>query len=179
MYAIADGVTRLIAPILSFTADELWRHLPGNRDESVHLAVFPDRGAIAALADHDLVARWAKLAALRERVLAQIEPLRKDKQIGSSLQARVIVSATAAELAYLEPYAKQLPMLFIVSEVQLRPVPADVEAHSEAEPRITIERATGVKCERCWRYVPVVSSEPAWAGLCERCQGALAEPIHG
>src|SRR4051812_10810623 len=179
MYLIADGLTRLLAPILSFTADELWRHLPGKRDESVHMALFPDRGAIAALADRDLVARWAKLAALRERVLAHIEPLRKEKQIGSSLQARVIVATTDAELAYLEPYAKQLPMLFIVSEVELRPVPTDVEAHSEAEPRITIERAGGVKCERCWRYVPSVSDDPAWAGLCERCQGALAEPIHG
>jgi len=66
-----------------------------------------------------------------------------------------------------------------VSEVELRPAPADVEAHAEAAPRIAIERAAGVKCERCWRYVPSVSHEPEWAGLCERCQDALAEPIHG
>jgi len=91
----------------------------------------------------------------------------------------VVVTATAAELAFLEGYAKQLPMLFIVSEVELRPAPADVEAHAEAAPRIAIERAAGVKCERCWRYVPSVSHEPEWAGLCERCQDALAEPIHG
>jgi isoleucyl-tRNA synthetase len=66
-----------------------------------------------------------------------------------------------------------------VSEVELRRAPADVEAHGETEPRITIERAGGVKCERCWRYVPSISSEPEWAGLCERCHDALAEPIHG
>ena len=114
-------------------------------------------------------------AGLREQVLAEIEPLRKDKQIGSSLQAKVVLSATPAELALLEQYARELPMLFIVSEVELRPAPTDVEAHGEATPRITIERAGGVKCERCWRYVPAVSSEPAWAGLCERCQDALAE----
>jgi len=112
-------------------------------------------------------------------VLAEIEPLRKDKRIGSSLQAKVVLTATAAELAFLESYAKQLPMLFIVSEVELRAAPADVEAHAEASPRIAIERAGGVKCERCWRYVPSVSREPEWAGLCERCQDALAEPIHG
>ena len=70
-------------------------------------------------------------------------------------------------------------MLFIVSEVELRPVPGDVEAHAEAVPRITIERAGGVKCDRCWRYVPSVSNEPEWAGLCERCHDALAETIHG
>jgi len=70
-------------------------------------------------------------------------------------------------------------MLFIVSDVDVRPAPPDVETHAEAKPRITIERAGGVKCERCWRYVPSVSNDPAWAGLCERCQGALAEPVNG
>ena len=116
---------------------------------------------------------------MREQVLAQIEPLRKTKQIGSSLQAKVIVSATTGELPLLEQYAKQLPMLFIVSEVEIRPAPTDVEAAGEAMPRVTIERASGVKCERCWRIVPAVSSEPAWAGLCDRCQGALAGMANG
>jgi isoleucyl-tRNA synthetase len=179
MYVMADGLTRLMAPILSFTADELWRHLPGRREESVHIAVFPSADELAAMRDPDLTARWDALVALRDQVLAQIEPLRKNKQIGSSLQARVVLSATPNELALLERYARQLPMLFIVSEVEVRPAPTDVEAHAEAAPRITIERAGGVKCERCWRYVPSVSMDPAWAGLCERCQGALAEPVNG
>ena len=64
-------------------------------------------------------------------------------------------------------------------DLTLRPAPPDVEAQGEARPRVSIERATGVKCERCWRYVPTVSSEPAWAGLCERCQDALAETVNG
>jgi isoleucyl-tRNA synthetase len=179
MYVMADGLTRLLAPVLSFTADEVWRFLGDSREPSVHIALFPKAEALERFGDRDLLARWAKLIALRERVLADIEPLRKGKQIGSSLQAKVVLTATAAELAFLEAYAKQLPMLFIVSEVELRTVPADVEAHTEAAPRITIERAAGVKCERCWRYVPSVSREPEWAGLCERCQDALAEPIHG
>jgi len=67
-----------------------------------------------------------------------------------------------------------LPMLFIVSEVELRRTAPGVEA-----PRVAIERASGVKCERCWRYVPSVSSDPTWAGLCDRCQEALAEPVNG
>jgi len=179
MFIMADGLTRLMAPILSFTADEVWRHLPGSREESVHLAVFPAAAELDALANVDLTVRWQRLIDLREQVLAEIEPLRKDKRIGSSLQAKVVVSATTAELAQLEPYAKQLPMLFIVSEVELRPAPADVQAHAEARPRVTIERAGGVKCERCWRYVPAVSSDPAWAGLCDRCQYALAETVNG
>jgi isoleucyl-tRNA synthetase len=128
--------------------------------------------------DAELMARWNRLAAIREQVLAEIEPLRKNKEIGSSLQAKVILSATKGELPLLEQYARALPMLFIVSDVEVRAVPTDVEAHEEAKPRVTIERAGGVKCERCWRYVPAVSSEPATAGLCERCQAALAETVN-
>jgi len=174
MFVMAEGLARLIAPILPFTADELWRFVPGTREESVHIALFPRDAELSPLADRELLERWTRLLAIREEVLAEIEPLRKNKQIGSSLQAKVVLSATLAELALLERYAKDLPMLFIVSEVELRPVPTDVEVHEEALPRVTIERAGGVKCERCWRYVNKISSEPAWAGLCERCQDALS-----
>jgi isoleucyl-tRNA synthetase len=110
-------------------------------------------------------------------VLAEIEPLRKDKQIGSSLQARVILEATGEERGFLESCATQLPMLFIVSEVVIRERP-DAAAATPGT-GVVIERAGGVKCERCWRYVQSVSSAPEWAGLCDRCQDALAEPIHG
>src|SRR5262249_15529184 len=132
MFLMADGLTRLMAPILSFTADELWHHLPGKREESVHIAVFPKTDDLLLLIDAELTARWDDLLAVREQVLAEIEPLRKSKQIGSSLQAKVVLSATPTELAKLECYARELPMLFIVSEVELRPAPPDVEAHAEA-----------------------------------------------
>jgi isoleucyl-tRNA synthetase len=174
MYVMAEGLARLMAPILPFTADELWRFVPRTSEESVHIALFPTEAELGSLVDAELMERWTKLLATLERVLAEIEPLRKSKQIGSSLQAKVVLSATLAELALLERHAKDLPMLFIVSEVELRSVPTDVEAHEEALPRVTIERAAGVKCERCWRYVSKVSCDPAWAGLCERCQDALS-----
>jgi isoleucyl-tRNA synthetase len=174
MYLMADGLTRLMAPILSFTADELWRFLPGDREESVHIAVFPAAAGLARFENAELVERWKRLVEVREQVLAEIEPLRKNKQIGSSLQAKVVLSATPSELALLERYSRELPMLFIVSDVELRPAPTDVEANSEPRARVTIERAGGVKCERCWRYVPAVSDDPQWAGLCSRCQDALS-----
>jgi isoleucyl-tRNA synthetase len=174
---MADGLTRLLAPILSFTADELWRYLPGRDEEAVHLALFPRREELVDLGDSELLARWNRLTTLRERVLAEIEPLRKDKRIGSSLQARVVLQADGRTLDFLEQHAAELPMLFIVSEVELRKAPDGVVGPDDV--RIAVERAPGVKCERCWRYVPAVSSEPEWAGLCERCQDALAEPIHG
>ena len=178
LYLLADGLTRLLAPILSFTTDELWRFLPGSREESVHMALFPTIAELDALADPALVEQWDRLLALRERVLAEIEPLRKNKQIGSSLQAKVVLTATPGDLATLKQHERHLPMLFIVSDVELCAAPADVigatGAATDGMPAITIARASGVKCERCWRIVPAVSSEPEWAGLCERCQAALA-----
>ncbi len=175
MYLLADGLTRLLAPILSFTAEELWRYLPGAREESVHLARFPDRAELKTMIDAALLDRWAKLLDIREKVLGEIEPLRKTKEIGSSLQARVVLAAGPGELALLEQYAAQLPMLFIVSEVEVRPAAAGDQAPDDALPRVTIERAHGIKCERCWRYVPAVSKDPEWKGLCSRCQAALAD----
>ena len=118
------------------------------------------------------MSRWSRLTRLRERVVAEIEPLRKDKQICSSLQAKVVLTAGDGDLAFLEAYSEQLPMLFIVSEVELRAANGSSEPRSDTQ--VEIGRATGVKCERCWRYVPRISQEPEWAGLCERCQQALA-----
>jgi isoleucyl-tRNA synthetase len=171
MYVMADGLTRLLAPILSFTADELWRYLPGRDGESVHMSVFPVADDLKAFRNQELLGRWSRLTALRERVVAQIEPLRKDKQIGSSLQAKVVLSAGDGDLAFLEAYAEQLPMLFIVSEVELRASNGSSEPRSDTQ--VEIGRATGVKCDRCWRYVPAISHEPEWAGLCDRCQHAM------
>ncbi|MBM3772718.1 MAG: isoleucine--tRNA ligase [Acidimicrobiia bacterium] len=175
LYIIADGLTRLLAPILTFTADEVWTHLPGKRDTSVHMASFPSPVDLDAWIDTGLVERWTALGVVRDRVLAQIEPLRKDKQIGSSLQAKVTILAPPSELALLRQYAAQLPMIFIVSDVEL----VDGSSSDDRQPRIEITRAGGSKCERCWRYVPAVSTDPTWAGLCERCQEALLEPARG
>jgi isoleucyl-tRNA synthetase len=173
MYIMADGLTRLLAPILPVTTDELWRHLPGTRSPSVHMAVFPEPSTLNGMIDAELVPRWTRLTDLRERVLGEIEPLRKEKQIGSSLQAKVVLTAATGDLAFLRDHLSQLPMLFIVSEVEVQEARgADVQGGS---PRITIERAAGVRCERCWRYVPAISTEPQWAGLCDRCREALTD----
>ena len=166
MYVMADGLARLLAPILSFSADELWRYLPGAREESVHLALFPDKAPLASLRHPDLASRWEQLIKVRDRVLAEIEPLRKDKQIGSSLQAKVVLTGHGEEMALLKAYADDLPMLFIVSDVELRPGAGE-------SLQVTIEKADGVKCERCWRYVPAVSE----SRICDRCQGALAQVV--
>lgn len=171
MYQMADGLARLMAPILPFTSDELWRFTPGKRAESVHLEVFP---TVDHLLNRELLERWSRLMAVRDDVNAALEEQRKNKVIANSLTARVRLTAQGSIGELLEQYRRHLPMLFIVSDVAL-----DVGAVDATDQvRVVVERAAGVKCERCWRYVPSVTSEADRAGLCERCVEALAEPVN-
>ena len=172
MYLIADGLARLLAPILSVTADELWRFTPGERSKSVHLEEFPD---VDGFLDRDLMATWDRVMQVRDEVYAALEQKRKGKVIGNSLGARVAITATGSLGVLLEAHRADLPMLFIVSDVTLH-----VESTDGADSvRIEVEKAAGVKCERCWRYVPRVRREPDWAGICDRCVDALAETVPG
>jgi isoleucyl-tRNA synthetase len=165
MFIIADGLTRLLAPILPMTADELWRHLPGPREDSVHLAEFPHDAD--ALIDTALIARWERLMRIRDDVNRALEAERQAKTIGNSLGARVTLRAGGEDGRLLQQYRDELPMLFIVSQV-------DVEPASGGDAlEIAVTRAEGEKCARCWRVVPAVSARTDTAGLGERCVDAL------
>jgi len=172
MYIIVDGLARLLAPVLSVTMDELWRQLPGQREDSVHMALFPrdlDQWKDAALLD-----RWSKLVAVRDQVNLQLEEKRKDKTITANLSAKVNVEAGGESATLLSAYADFLPTLFGVSEVSLT---TSGPSASAKDLKTSVERADGTKCERCWRYVPTVSTQANREGLCPRCVDALAEPV--
>ncbi|HET7219140.1 MAG TPA: isoleucine--tRNA ligase [Vicinamibacterales bacterium] len=188
MYEIADGLVRLLAPILPVTTDELWRHLPGQgqRVASVHIAEFPTLPELAKLRDQGLQQRWEVLLDARSAVNAKLEERREQKQIGSSLQARVTIDVDdPAAAALLRRYADALPMLFIVSNVTVGPKAAGAAVLSDEQLRdalaasparqwnVEAAAAEGDKCPRCWRIVPSVSSAPASLGLCDRCVDAL------
>jgi isoleucyl-tRNA synthetase len=171
MYWICDGLARLLAPVLPVTADQLWQHLPGSRSASIHLETMPDA---TAFEDSSLLATWERLLSVRAAVNAELEQKRKEKVIGTSLGARVTITASGPVAALLEKNRAHLPMLFIVSELELQvgsPEGADAI-------HVDVQKASGVKCERCWRYVPAVRKEPDWAGICDRCVDALAEPVN-
>jgi isoleucyl-tRNA synthetase len=167
MYIIADGLTRLLAPILPVTADELWRHLPGTREEVIHLAEFP-RDADTLL-DPGLMERWEHLMRIRDEVNRALEAERQAKTIGNSLGARVVLRARGADAARLARYRDDLAMLFIVSQVDL-----EVATGDGPGVEITVARADGNKCPRCWRIVLSMSSAAGTEGLCDRCADALA-----
>jgi isoleucyl-tRNA synthetase len=171
MYLMADGIARLVAPVLPMTADELWRFLPGARSPSVHLAEFAD---VSGLVDDQLMTSWDGLMKVRDEVNAALEEKRKNKVIGNSLGARVSITAGGSTAVLLKQYESQLPMLFIVSELSLQLGPAD----GPDEVRVEVEKASGVKCGRCWRFVPAIRTQPEWAGICDRCVDALAEPVN-
>ncbi|MGE5362200.1 MAG: isoleucine--tRNA ligase, partial [Bacteroidales bacterium] len=170
MFTVVEGLARLMAPILPMTADELWGFLPGTREDSVHLATFP-RG-LEALVDEAMVQRWTRLIAIRDQVNAALEAKRKDKVIGNSLAARVTIEAAGDTDDLLARYRDELPSVFIVSQVELRAAPAGGEASEDV--RVTVDKADGERCDRCWRYVPSVSAGDAHAGVCERCEDALS-----
>jgi isoleucyl-tRNA synthetase len=164
MYIMADGLARLLAPILPVTADELWQHIGGRAEASVHLADFPRD--TESLVDAALVDRWEQLIRVRDEVNRALENARQGKIIGTSLGAHVTVTAGGAIGELLRRYDKDLPMLFIVSQVALEPGAADGVL-------VSVTRAEGTKCDRCWRVVPDVSRDPESAGLCSRCVDAL------
>ena len=190
LHAIAGGVTRLLAPILPVTCDELWRHLPGADADSVHLADFP--ADPASLVDRDIVARWDRLLALRDAVNGELEKLRQDKVVGTSLEASVTLTADGGLADLLEAHRDDLATLFITSAVTLRTgAPADagdgsaagdgvaatVHRDADGSARIEVGRADGAKCPRCWRWVmpPDATPDPTEAAVCDRCTNALAD----
>jgi isoleucyl-tRNA synthetase len=159
---VAQDLLRLLAPILSFTASEAWAFLPGRPAESVFLAGLPARERPA---DADaLEARYAKLLEVRQAVLAKLEEARRDKLIGSGLEAMVTLRAEGEQRRLLEEARAELPALFIVSKVVLADGPLAAE----------VARAPGVKCERCWLFQEDVGRSNEHPTLCGKCVDALS-----
>ncbi len=173
LWRIAEALTRLIAPILSFTADEVWPLLPHveGREPSVHIALFPDMADIVPGNESKIEEDWARLLEVRSAVLAKLEVLRADKVIGKSLEAIVTLYVTEYDAeSPLRKYAVALPELFNVSEVDLVTV-----THNDPDylPTMEVRRSDKPKCERCWRYVQDVATDTRYPTVCQRCAEAL------
>ena len=179
MHAILDAMTRLMAPILPFTSEEIWSFMPAARDvaDSVHLALLPE--VDPRWLDTELAARWRRLLEVRGEVTKALEAARAEKRIGHPLDADVTLFADGELVGMLAPYADELNTLFIVSRVTL-----DEGAHtagsftSTAMPGLSIAVAPAVeaKCERCWVRDASVGESEAHPGLCHRCRTTVAVP---
>jgi isoleucyl-tRNA synthetase len=165
-----DLVVRLVAPILSYTAEEIWSYVPGRGSGSVFEAGMP--APCAEWIDETLAAKWERLLAARASVTKALEEARKQGIIGHSLDARVRLAPSDGLRGLLAERRDDLPALLIVSQVEL----ADGGSAPAAEGGdlgVTVERARGVKCERCWNYKEDVGRSEAHPGICGRCVKAV------
>ncbi len=172
LWRIAEALTRLVAPILSFTADEVWPLLPAvaDREESVHLALFPDLADIVPGNLSAIETEWQHLLALRTQALLQLEAARKSGSIGKGLEAALIVHPTVEDAALLQQYLPHLPELMGVSSLVLQDSSA-----TDTTIEVQLARETATKCERCWRYTTDVGDDAQYPTVCLRCTEALTE----
>ena len=178
IWRIGEALVRLLAPITSFTSEEVWQYLPAvpDRPASVHLAEFPKTADIlggASLVDDPKQREdWATLRVVREEVLKALEDARNSKLIGGSLEAQVKVVASDPVYSVLSRYQEQLRYLFIVLEVMLE---RGTSGNGTGGVTVQVGKAAGRKCERCWNYSTHVGDDPAYPMVCERCSAVLKE----
>jgi isoleucyl-tRNA synthetase len=174
LYRLAYALVRLAAPILTFTTEEVWAYL--GQPESVHMALFPEPWELTAgitQAQRKRALNWNRLIEVRQDVLKSLEVARKEKFIGAPLEARVHLSADGDLYPLLEEYSQELPGLFIVSQVSLD------KGAAGSEVAVKVERAAGVKCERCWKYTTDVGSNKEFPTICGACAQAVQDNDNG
>jgi isoleucyl-tRNA synthetase len=167
MFHVAEAMVRWLAPILSFTAEEIWSELPGKRDASVFLSEF------SRLPDGtNTKVNWATLIVIRESVAKALEALRDSGDIGSALEATVVVYADGETAAALQALGDELRFVFITSTAEVRPL-AEAPANAVAADgcKIAVAASSEAKCARCWHRRPDVGSVAEHEEICERCAG--------
>ena len=178
LYHLTATIARVMAPILPFTADEIWQHMPGagQRAASIHLESLPQ--ADAAFKDEVLAARWEFLLKIRGEATRALEQARSNKIIGHPLDAAVTIAATGEIFDDLQPYADELRSLLIVSEARLvkgADLQGAYESTDIAGLAIGVQPASGQKCERCWVHDASVGADEQQPTVCHRCLDALAQ----
>ena len=197
LWRIGEALLRLVAPILSFTADEAWQFMPKmlSRPESVHLSLFPTANDVTGeIRDREQASRlradWDYLFTVREQALRQLEELRNDKTIKANLEARVTITASGEDYQRLAQYADKLAAFFVVSQVEVKaatsggpsvgPYPssqspaASADGASASPIAFEVGKAEGTKCERCWNFSTHVGEDANFPTVCERCSKNLA-----
>ena len=179
IWRIGEALVRLLAPIMSFTCEEVWRYLPPveGRLESVHLTTFPATGdvlganEVAIVPDPKQAEDWKTVLAVRESVLKALEEARNQKLIGGNLQAEVTLAAVDPVFSVLERFKNDLRYFFIVSAVEVK----KGSGNGDAPVAVQVGKAPGLKCERCWNFSTHVGEDKNYPSVCERCSAVLKE----
>jgi isoleucyl-tRNA synthetase len=178
IFKITSALIRIAAPILVFTAEEIWKHLPKSsvHPGSVHVTLFPEEAELRTGMGEAQTTTWDLLAKVRAEVLKALETARNDKKINSGLEAKVLLNSNPELKAKLKNHLAQLPGLFIVSQVDFFGAGApDYKSELVPSLEVSIHKADGRKCERCWNYSTHVGENSSYPTICERCSAALAE----
>lgn len=170
LYTVVKDLLRLLAPVLSFTAEEAWSHLPGEKEESVFFAGLPVPGN----EDPALGAHFEKILELRGAVSKHLEVARREKRIGKNLDARVVLHAEGEWLSFLRQIEGRLPTVLIVSQVEIvEGAGAGLPAEGIPGVTVSIETPNGAKCVRCWTWSDHLGTNPDHPELCPRCTAAV------
>ena len=177
MNEILEVLVRLMAPILSFTAEEIWQYMKGeSRPLSVHVDLF--RSANDAYEDPELAGRWEEIITLRKEVTKMLEVSRKEKTVGHPLDASVTLGVSPQLMEKLLPYQDQLRSIFIVSSVDIVDITqteSGVESETIPGLKVLVTPSSDPKCERCWIHDPTVGHDNNHPTVCKRCVKVLAE----
>jgi isoleucyl-tRNA synthetase len=171
LWKITETLVRLVAPILSFTADEVWEYLPTveGREASVHLALFPKLEEVFSKEPAELLEEWKGIFAVRDEALRVLEEARQAKRIGKGLEAELQITASGDQLGLLQRHAAGLKEIINVSAVKV------VGGSADGGLKIAALPASGSKCARCWNFMPKVADYGVWKNVCTRCHDALKE----
>ena len=162
IYLILDAMTRMLAPILAYTSDEIWSYMPHkSSDNSEHVIFNSMPETVELTVDDDFMAEWDKIHELRDLAKKEIEVLVKDKTIKGSLEAKVVLTASGEYLTFLKKVEAEIKPALIVSEVEIK--------EGDGELNISVEKAEGEKCERCWSISRTVGLNSAHPTLCDKC----------
>jgi isoleucyl-tRNA synthetase len=178
VWRITSALVKLLTPILVFTSEELWKYLPKSAGEpdSVHKSLFPEEAELRTGIAPATANTWELLSKVRGEVLKALEVARNEKKINSGLEAKVLLSADLELKAKLKHDLPVLPGLFIVSQVELMTAEkGDYRSDVVPSLEVTVQRADGKKCERCWNYSTHVGENSRYPTICERCSEAIAE----
>ncbi len=168
LYQIVVDMTKLLAPILAHTSEEVWSHIPHVEEESVHLTRMPERVAV----DAEFMEKWNTFMKLRDDVNRALEVARNEKVIGKSLEAKVVIGSNDNfdATTFLQQFS-DLQQLFITSQAEVVDKVENGESYQYGD--IHIEHAHGEKCERCWNYSESLGSVGELDNLCPRCQAVV------
>lgn len=162
IYLILNTMTRMIAPILAYTSDEIWKYMPHSASDNAKHIIYNEMSApVAVDADEDFMAFWDKIHELRDEVKKSLEPLIKEKTIKGSLEAKVTLSAGGERLEFLKKAEPELTDAFIVSDIEI--------FDNNGELEISVEKAEGEKCERCWTISKTVGQNSEHPTICANC----------